>query len=104
VSHKKTKGIPAAPGGAALLMHAAAPPCHLVRTQSDDNDGLFFLFDLIRGDVFLLSGGLPEIPDRFAHPAADFGQFTSPENDQNNDQDNNHFLHSDTKHGVSFTP
>jgi hypothetical protein len=57
---------------------------------------------MISASASVLSGGLPEIPDCLAHPSTDFGQFASPKNDQNNDQDNNHFLHSDAKHVVSF--
>jgi hypothetical protein len=88
-----------------LLCTARRSPVFIsVRAQSDDSDGLtiFFLFDMISGIASVLSAGLPEIPDRLAHPPSDFGQFASPENDQNNNQDNNHFLHSDAKHMVSF--
>ena len=50
------------------------------------------------GILFLL-GRFLEVADTLANAAADLGQFTGPENNNDNDQDNNQFRHSESEHG-----
>jgi hypothetical protein len=58
-----------------------------------------YLFGLLWTDVdFLFLGRLLEVPDPFSQPFTNLREFSSPENDQNDDQDDDQLRHSDSKH------
>jgi hypothetical protein len=60
--------------------------------------GVGFIVQLFRLFFFHFRRGAFEISDRLSHAGADFRQFSSSENDQNNDQYDKKFRHSNSKH------
>src|SRR4030042_4506052 len=61
----------------------------------------FFLFHLFGSDVdlvWLLRCGFLEVADPFSEPLANLGEFSSTEDDENDDQNDEQFWHSDSEH------
>jgi hypothetical protein len=91
----------ACPGWFELLLFPGDPAFNQqhFRWRVPDLQSGFFIFLYLVGFVLIVvSGGGFETLDGFAHPRADFWQFPRSKNNQDNDQYDNQFRHSDSEH------